>query len=40
MLLIGIPMAFAYGVGLGLLWVITLGGRRGPKRETSSGRPA
>jgi sec-independent protein translocase protein TatC len=30
MFLIGIPIVFAYGVGLGLLWVVTLGGRRSP----------
>ncbi len=28
MFLLGIPVVAAYGVGLGLLWVITLGGRR------------
>ena len=31
MFLIAIPMSLAYLLGLGLLWVITLGGRRGPK---------
>ncbi|WP_436925199.1 twin-arginine translocase subunit TatC [Halosimplex amylolyticum] len=33
MLVFSIPTAFAYMVGLGLLWVYTLGGRRTPSRE-------
>jgi len=28
MFIIGIPTMFVYGVGLGLLWIVTLGGRR------------
>ncbi len=32
MFLLGIPVIFAYGVGLGLLWLYTLGGRRGVER--------
>ncbi len=28
MILIAIPVMFGYGVGLGILWVVTLGGRR------------
>ncbi|MBV0925550.1 twin-arginine translocase subunit TatC [Halomicroarcula limicola] len=31
MLLVGIPVSLAYLVGLGILWVYTLGGRRTPK---------
>jgi sec-independent protein translocase protein TatC len=31
MLIVAIPMSLAYILGLGILWVITLGGRRGPK---------
>ena len=31
MLLIAIPMALAYLFGLAVLWVVTLGGRRGPR---------
>ena len=30
MFLLGIPVVAAYGFGLGLLWVVTLGGRRSP----------
>jgi len=33
MLVLALPVAFAYMVGLGLLWVYTLGGRRTPTRE-------
>ncbi|WP_135364855.1 twin-arginine translocase subunit TatC [Halosimplex halophilum] len=33
MLVFAIPVAVAYMVGLGLLWVYTLGGRRTPSRE-------
>ncbi|QPV64733.1 twin-arginine translocase subunit TatC [Halosimplex litoreum] len=33
MLVLALPVAFAYMVGLGLLWVYTLGGRRTPSRE-------
>jgi sec-independent protein translocase protein TatC len=29
MFLVAVPAAFAYGLGLGLLWLVTLGGRRG-----------
>ncbi len=32
MFLLGIPVIVAYGVGLGLLWLYTLGGRRGIER--------
>lgn len=31
MILIAIPIMFGYGVGLGILWVYTLGGRRTPR---------
>ncbi|WP_254536650.1 twin-arginine translocase subunit TatC [Halomarina litorea] len=31
MFLFGLPVVFAYGLGLGLLWVYTLGGRRTPR---------
>jgi sec-independent protein translocase protein TatC len=33
MLVLALPVAFAYMVGLGLLWLYTLGGRRTPTRE-------
>ncbi|PSQ21809.1 preprotein translocase subunit TatC, partial [Halobacteriales archaeon QS_9_67_15] len=33
MLVFSIPTAFAYMVGLGILYVYTLGGRRTPRRE-------
>jgi sec-independent protein translocase protein TatC len=33
MLVLSIPTAFAYLVGLGILWVYTLGGRRTPRKE-------
>ncbi|ELZ29184.1 Sec-independent periplasmic protein translocase [Halosimplex carlsbadense 2-9-1] len=33
MLVFAIPVAVAYMIGLGLLWVYTLGGRRTPSRE-------
>jgi sec-independent protein translocase protein TatC len=33
MFLLGLPVIAAYGVGLGLLWVYTLGGRRVPDAE-------
>jgi len=32
MFLLGIPVIAAYGIGLGLLWLYTLGGRRGVGR--------
>ncbi len=31
MLIVAIPMSMAYILGLGILWVITIGGRRGPR---------
>ncbi|MEE6210765.1 Sec-independent protein translocase TatC [Salarchaeum sp. III] len=35
MLLVGIPLSTAYFVGLGVLWVVTLGGRRGGGRASA-----
>jgi sec-independent protein translocase protein TatC len=41
MLLLAIPAVVAYGIGLLLLWVITLGGRRGrPKPDPGTEEPA
>ncbi|MFB6113519.1 MAG: twin-arginine translocase subunit TatC [Halodesulfurarchaeum sp.] len=40
MLLIAIPIALAYFLGLGILWVVTLGGRRGPRPRPDEGSPA
>jgi sec-independent protein translocase protein TatC len=41
MLLIALPAAFAYALGLALLWVLTLGGRHGgPGAETEPGPDA
>ncbi|MFB6164410.1 MAG: twin-arginine translocase subunit TatC [Haloarculaceae archaeon] len=37
MLLMAIPAALAYLLGLAVLWVITLGGRRGRPRATGTG---
>ncbi|MFC7026742.1 twin-arginine translocase subunit TatC [Halomicroarcula sp. GCM10025324] len=34
MFIVGIPTALAYLLGLGILWVYTLGGRRTPKRRS------
>jgi sec-independent protein translocase protein TatC len=34
MFLVGIPVSLAYLLGLGILWVYTLGGRRAPKRRS------
>ncbi|MFB6153822.1 MAG: twin-arginine translocase subunit TatC, partial [Halodesulfurarchaeum sp.] len=36
MLLIALPMSLFYGIGLALLFVVTLGGRRGPKGTTEA----
>ncbi|UWG48986.1 Sec-independent protein secretion pathway component TatC [Halanaeroarchaeum sp. HSR-CO] len=33
MLIVALPLSFAYMVGLGILWVVTLGGRRGGGRS-------
>ncbi|MFB6133503.1 MAG: Sec-independent protein translocase TatC [Halanaeroarchaeum sp.] len=38
MFLVALPLSFAYIVGLGLLWVVTLGGRRGGTK--ASKQPA
>jgi len=32
MILLALPAALAYGLGLAILWVLTLGGRRGPPK--------
>ena len=37
MVLVAFPVMFAYFVGLGILWVYTLGGRRAPRGAAESG---
>jgi len=37
MVLVAFPVMFAYGIGLGILWVYTLGGRRAPRGAAESG---
>ena len=37
MVLVAVPVMFAYFVGLGILWVYTLGGRRTPRGAAESG---
>ena len=37
MVLVAFPVMFAYGIGLGILWVYTLGGRRAPRGTAESG---
>ena len=37
MVLVAIPVMFAYALGLAILWVYTLGGRRVPRGAAESG---
>ncbi|HKJ58649.1 MAG TPA: twin-arginine translocase subunit TatC, partial [Halobacteriales archaeon] len=37
MVLVAFPVMFAYGIGLGILWVYTFGGRRAPRGAAESG---
>jgi sec-independent protein translocase protein TatC len=36
MFILGVPIMFCYGLGLGLLWLYTLGGRRTPRTDERS----
>jgi sec-independent protein translocase protein TatC len=33
MFILGVPIMLCYGLGLGLLWLYTVGGRRTPSEE-------